>query len=54
VVRGPRSYEEVRAVDPGFSQALCHMMDLSVERVVAAATDLLKTTENQQREATDA
>jgi len=45
VVRGPRSYDEVRAVDPGFSQALCHMMDLSVERVTEAANQLLKTTE---------
>lgn len=45
VVRGPRSYEQIHAVDPGFSQALCHMMDLPVETVVSAAKDLLKTTE---------
>jgi ADP-heptose:LPS heptosyltransferase len=45
VVRGPRSLDEIAAVDPGFSQALCHMMDLSVERVLIAANDLLKTTE---------
>ena len=25
---GPRSYEQIRAVDPSFGQALCHMMDL--------------------------
>ena len=54
VVRGPRTYEEVRAVDPGFSQALCHMMDLSVEKVVAAASELLKATEAPVPEATDA
>lgn len=45
VVRGPRSYEQIRAVDPGFQQALCHMMDLPVETVAAAARDLLKATE---------
>lgn len=45
VVRGPRSFDEIRAVDPGFSQALCHMMDLPVKTVVAAANDLLKATE---------
>jgi ADP-heptose:LPS heptosyltransferase len=45
VVRGPRSFDEIAAVDPGFSQALCHMMDLSVEKVVGAATELLRTTE---------
>jgi len=45
VVRGPRSYEQIRAVDPGFGQALCHMMDLSVESVVSAAKDLLKATD---------
>lgn len=45
VVRGPRSFEQIRAVDPGFGQALCHMMDLSVESVVSAAKDLLKATD---------
>lgn len=45
VVRGVRSYEEIRSVDPDFSQALCHMMDLSVERVAQAAGELLKATE---------
>ena len=43
-VRGPRSYEQIRAVDPGFTQALCHMMDLKVETVVQAAEDLLAET----------
>ena len=45
VVRGPRSYEQIRAVDPGFGQTLCHMMDLPVDKVVAAANELLKATE---------
>lgn len=45
VVRGPRDYEQIRAVDPGFRQALCHMMDLPVETVTAAARALLDATE---------
>lgn len=45
VVRGPRSLEQIRAVDPDFSQELCHMMDLSVETVAAAAEELLAATE---------
>jgi len=47
VVRGPRSFEQIREVDPGFTQALCHMMDLPVDTVLAAAKDLLKATEPQ-------
>lgn len=46
-LRGPRSFEQIRAVDPGFQQALCHMMDLSVEAVARAATDLLAETEEK-------
>jgi ADP-heptose:LPS heptosyltransferase len=45
VARGPRSYEQIRAVDPGFGQALCHMMDLTVETVGEAAEELLATTD---------
>lgn len=45
VVRGPRSYEQIRAVDPAFGQALCHMMDLPVESVVSAARQLIKATD---------
>lgn len=45
VVRGARSFEQIRATDPGFTQMICHMMDLPVETVVSAAKDLLKATE---------
>jgi len=45
VVRGGRSFEEIRAVDPDLGQAVCHMMDLSVERVYEAARTLLAETE---------
>jgi ADP-heptose:LPS heptosyltransferase len=45
VVRGPRTYEQIRAVDPSFGQALCHMMDLTVETVGEAAEELLAATD---------
>jgi ADP-heptose:LPS heptosyltransferase len=45
VVRGPRDYDQIRAVDPSFDQALCHMMDLPVETVEKAARALLAETE---------
>lgn len=35
-LRGPRSFEEFRAMDPHFNQALQHMMDLPAERVLKA------------------
>ena len=54
VIRGPRSFEQIRAVDPDFSQALCHMMDLKVEKVAKAARDLLAATEPQTEPETDA
>jgi ADP-heptose:LPS heptosyltransferase len=41
VVRGPRDFEAIRASDPGFTQALCHMMDLTVPTVIEAARELL-------------
>jgi ADP-heptose:LPS heptosyltransferase len=45
VARGPRSCEQIRAIDPSFDQALCHMMDLSVETVEEAAEELLAATD---------
>lgn len=45
VVRGPRDFEQIREIDPSFQQALCHMMDLPVETVIAAARNLLAQTE---------
>ena len=44
VVRGPREFSQIVAVDPSFQQAICHMMDLPVDTVVAAAKDLLAQT----------
>jgi ADP-heptose:LPS heptosyltransferase len=45
VVRGGHSFAEIMAGDPGASQAVCHMMDLSVDRVYEAARTLLAETE---------
>ncbi|MCR5873284.1 glycosyltransferase family 9 protein [Phenylobacterium sp. J426] len=45
VVRGPRDLDQIRQVDPGLDQAICHMMDLPVEKVVRAAHELLAATE---------
>jgi len=45
VVRGPRTFEQIKASDPGFTQVICHMMDLPVDTVLKAAKDLLKATE---------
>ena len=47
VVRGIRSLESIREVDPTLSQALCHMMDLPVDWVTAAAKDMLAQTSSK-------
>lgn len=40
VLRGPRSLAEIKAIDPGLNQAVCHMLDLPVSAVVEAAKAL--------------
>lgn len=40
-VRGPRTLEDFRAIDPALNQHIQHMMDLPVEPVLQAARDLL-------------
>jgi heptosyltransferase III len=42
-VRGPRSFQEFKALDPRLNQAIQHMMDLPWERALKAAVKLLKT-----------
>ena len=44
-VRGPRGFDEIREQDPRLNQAICHMMDLSVEGVVAVARSLIDDTQ---------
>lgn len=44
-VRGPRGFDDIRAQDPHLNQAICHMMELRVEAVVAAARRLIAETE---------
>lgn len=45
VVRGPRAFEQFKAIDPGLDQTVGHMMDLPVDTVVEAARGLLDATE---------
>ena len=40
-VRGPRSVEEYRKIDPRLDQAILHMNDLPAERVLKAARKAL-------------
>lgn len=40
-VRGPRTLDDFRAIDPALNQHIQHMMDLPVEPVLQAARDLL-------------
>jgi ADP-heptose:LPS heptosyltransferase len=42
VVRGPRSFAQVKAVDPDLNRPVCHMMDLKVEQVVDEARALFE------------
>ena len=49
VVRGPRSFAEIKALDGDLDQPICHMMDLSVDTVAAAAGRLLRETEPPAR-----
>lgn len=41
ILRTPRHFEEIRAQDPNLDQALCHMLDLSVNRVYEAVQTTL-------------
>jgi ADP-heptose:LPS heptosyltransferase len=41
VLRGTRTLDQIRTLDPDLSQAICHMMDLSVESVTVAAHRLV-------------
>jgi len=44
-VRGARGFEEIRALDPQLNQEICHMMELRVDAVTAAARHLIDETE---------
>ena len=43
-VRGPRSFADIRARDPGLNQEVCHMMELKVGTVTIAARALIAET----------
>ena len=42
IVRGPRDFEQIRAIDKALNQAVSHMMDLSADMVTEAAIELLQ------------
>jgi len=44
VVRGPREFDQFKAIDPDLNQTIGHMMDLPVDTVVEAARELLGAT----------
>jgi ADP-heptose:LPS heptosyltransferase len=48
-VRGPRGLKAIHAADPTLSQQVCHLLDLTVDQVVAAARDLLAETETETK-----
>jgi len=41
IVRGPRSFEEIRAADPKLKQNVCHMLDLSIDTVFDAVVSAM-------------
>lgn len=46
VVRGARSFAQIQASDPNLSQPVCHMLDLPVVKVLAAARELFDATQS--------
>ena len=48
VLRGPRSAQAIRAIDPHLDQPVCHMLDLPVEKVLDAARRLLDETAGRE------
>ena len=50
-VRGSRSFEDFRAVDPRLNQQICHMMDLRVPTVLEAAEALIDETREEHADA---
>jgi hypothetical protein len=44
VVRGPRDFAALKALDPEFRNQVSHMMDLTPEAVLTAARGLLSQT----------
>lgn len=53
-VRGPRDFDQFKTVDPELNQAIRHMSDLPVAKVVRAATELLAQARASAPPATEA
>jgi ADP-heptose:LPS heptosyltransferase len=41
-LRGPRGFAELKTLDPALDQPVCHMLDLKLEQVIAAAKALFE------------
>lgn len=50
-VRGPRRFNEFTAADPHLNQEICHMMELQVSAVLAAANALIEEPQGEARHA---
>ena len=50
-LRGPRSFDHYKSIDPQLNQSISHMNDLSVERVLGAAKRLLADTRREGEDA---
>jgi ADP-heptose:LPS heptosyltransferase len=50
-LRGPRSYEDFKRIDPQLNQAINHMLDLPVGAVLDASLKLLRDTEPKRKRA---
>jgi ADP-heptose:LPS heptosyltransferase len=50
-VRGARSFDDFKALDPKLNQAICHMMDLPAPTVLASANALIAETEGDAADA---
>lgn len=51
IIRGPRSHSEIVASDPKLKQAVCHMLDLSIDTVYDG---ILRVTESARRRVPEA
>ncbi len=54
IIRGPRSFAEIQAVDPKLKQAVCHLLDLSIDRVYDGIVKVMQGAESVHRSARQA
>ena len=51
VVRGGRSFDQFKKLDPGLTRQVCHMSDLPADAVLAAASSLIGEIASEQSHA---